>query len=105
MQDADAESVAVLRGRQMKHAEKPVEIRQANAAVAEGSAAVTLAEKEHERIQRLVTVGVSAKKDQERADADLAQARARQASAQEALSTLKEGTRQEEIDAQQAKVN
>jgi RND family efflux transporter MFP subunit len=88
----------------LKNGPRPQEVRQGEAVLREASAEVEVARKKAIRARALVETGVMAAKDRDRADADLAQAEARAASAREALSILHQGTRPEELRAQEAKV-
>lgn len=83
---------------------RPQELRQAEAALREADAEVEVASREATRMASLVEKGVAAGRDRERADANLAQAQARQASARAALDLVKQGPRPEEIEAQRARV-
>jgi HlyD family secretion protein len=83
---------------------RPQEIRQAEAALRQADAEVEVARRAAARMATLVEKGVTAAKERERAEADLARARAAQASAREALALLRQGTRAEEIRAQEARV-
>jgi RND family efflux transporter MFP subunit len=83
---------------------RPQEIRQAEAALRQADAEVEVARRAAVRLAALVEKGVAAVKERERAEADLARAQAAQASAQEALALLRQGTRAEELRAQEARV-
>jgi HlyD family secretion protein len=83
---------------------RPPEIRQVEAALRDADAEVELARRSAVRLTTLVEKGVAAAKERERAEADLARAQATQASAREALALLREGTRAEELRAQEARV-
>lgn len=80
------------------------EIRQAEAMLREVDAEVEVSRRAAARLATLVERGVAAAKERERAEADLARAQAAQASAREGLSLLHEGTRPEELRAQEARV-
>jgi HlyD family secretion protein len=83
---------------------RPQEIRQAEAALREADAEVEVARKAAARLATLVEKGVAAAKERERAEADFLRAEGAQAQAREALELLRQGTRAEEIRAQEARV-
>ncbi|OIO98039.1 MAG: hypothetical protein AUJ96_21950 [Armatimonadetes bacterium CG2_30_66_41] len=83
---------------------RPQEIAQAEAAVREAQSDAEAAAKEVERVGALFTDGLASGKDRERAGADRTAAQAHLATAQEQVKLLREGTRAEEIRAQEAKV-
>jgi HlyD family secretion protein len=83
---------------------RPQEIRQAEAALREADAEVEVARKAAARLTRLVEQGVAAAKERERAEADFTRAEGARDAAREVLDLLRQGSRPEEIRAQEARV-